>query len=143
MSGHGKIKIEKGALTDWGQQREELVRTRKEKDQARRAHLLEAAEGGTCQDQKETNPPRHTHFLETAEGGICQDTERTRLNKAHSPPEKQREGLVMIQKVADRAKHTHVLETAEGGMYQDTEKNQPSKAHSQTGDSRGRDLSGH
>ena len=37
----------------------------------------------------------------------------------------------------------HILEMAEGGSCQETERNQPSEAHSQTGDGKGRDLSGH
>ena len=59
---------------------------------------------------------------------------------------RQREGLVRTRKETDRASSTHFLETTEGGTCQDTKKNRASDArdaHSQTGDSRGRDLSGH
>ena len=38
---------------------------------------------------------------------------------------------------------THFLETTEGGTCQDMEGKQPSNGHSQTGDHRGKDLSGH
>jgi hypothetical protein len=61
LSGHGKKYTEEGALTSWRQQRDGLVRTQKEIDQAR------------C-----------TYLLETEGGGTCQDTERNRLSLAHS-----------------------------------------------------------
>jgi len=63
LSGHGTKLTKQGMLTSWRPQREGLVRTWKETDQAR------------C-----------THCLETAEGGTCQDTEGKRLSKAHSLP---------------------------------------------------------
>jgi hypothetical protein len=62
LLGHRKKPTDRGALTAWRQQREGLVRTRKEIDRA-----------------------RGTHFLETAEGGTCQDTERNRSSEGHSP----------------------------------------------------------
>jgi len=71
-----KEATKQGTLTNWRPQREGLVRTRKESDQARRTHSLETAEGGTCQDMKGSDRARHAHILETAEGGTCQDTER-------------------------------------------------------------------
>ena len=138
--------------------------------------------------QKKTNRARHTHILETAEGGTCQDTEKNWPSEAHSLSgdgrgmglsghtkilakrgtltnwRQRREGLVRAQKETDgarrthwletaeggtcqdterdgRVRHTHFLETAEGWTCQDTERNRVSKAHSQTRDSRGRDLS--
>ena len=96
--------------------------------------------------RKETDQARHTHFLEAAEGGICQDTQRNRLTEVHSlsgggrgrdlsahrkkrteqstltPWRQQREGLVMTQKETDRARRTHVLKMAEGGICQGHEK---------------------
>ena len=110
---------------------------------------------------------RDTHFLERTEGGTCQDTERNQLSEAHSLPgdgrwkdlseqgkkptkggpltpwRRQREGIVRSRKETDQARHTHKLKTAEGGTCQDMERNRSSKAHSRSGDSRGRDLSGH
>src|SRR5947208_2050200 len=101
--------------------------------------------------QKETNRARHTHVLETAEGGTCQDTERNRPSEVHSrtgdgrgrdlsghtkkPTERgsltswrwQREGLVRTRKETDRASHTHHLEMAEGRTCHDTQRNRPSK----------------
>ena len=56
---------------------------------------------------------------------------------------RQREGLVRTRKETDRPRRTHQLETAERGTCQDTERNRPTEAHSQTGDGRGKDLSGH
>ena len=38
--------------------------------------MLETAEEGLVRIQRETDQPRRTHMLETAEGGTCQDTER-------------------------------------------------------------------
>ena len=144
MLGHGNKPTDRGALTFWRRKREELVRTRKETDRARRTHQLAMAEGGTCQD-----------------------TERKRLTEAHSLPgdgrerdlsghgkkpidrgaltgwRRHREGLVRTRKEIDRPRCTHFLETEEGGTCQDTERNRPTEAHSLSGDGRGRDLSGH
>src|SRR5947208_2050197 len=63
LSGHRKKPTERGTLTYWRRQREGLVRTHKETDRARLTHVLEVAEGRTCQD-----------------------TERNRPSKSHSPP---------------------------------------------------------
>ena len=49
-SGHGKTPTKQGALTSWRQQRERLVRTREETNQARCTHQLETAKGGSFQD---------------------------------------------------------------------------------------------
>ena len=67
-----------------------------------------------------TDGARGTHSLGMAEGKTCQERKET-----------------------DRLRPTHFLEMAEGGTCQDTERDRLSKAHSQTGDGRGRDLSGH
>ena len=123
MSGHGKKLTNRGALTNWRQQREGLVRTR-----------------------KATNQPRHTHFLETAEGGTFQDMKKKLTNQGKGTLtswRQQREGLVRTWKETDRQRRTHTLETAEGGTCQDTESNQPTEAHSLPRDGRGRDVSGH
>ena len=50
LSGHGNKLTKQGALTSWRWQREGLVRTENETDQAKGTHTLEPAEGGTCQD---------------------------------------------------------------------------------------------
>jgi len=64
-----------------------------------------------------------THKLETAEGGTHQNMKKTK-----------------------QVTGTHKLETTEGGTHQNMplniERNQASDRHSQTGDHRGRDLSG-
>ena len=57
--GHGKKQSERGALTVCRRQREGLVRTRKEIDRPRRTHILETAEGGTCQGKE--NRPAEAH----------------------------------------------------------------------------------
>jgi hypothetical protein len=64
---HGKKPTEKGPLTSWRLQREELVKT-----------------------QKEPYRARPTHFLETAGGETCQDTQRNQLSEAHSRTEDDR-----------------------------------------------------
>ena len=63
-------------LTNWRRQREKLVKTQIEIDQARGTHVLETAEGGTCQNTEKTDRAGGTHILETVEGGNCQNTER-------------------------------------------------------------------
>ena len=60
LSGHGHKSAERRTLTTWRRQRERLVRTRKQIDQEKDTHLLETAEGATCQDT-ETNRPREGH----------------------------------------------------------------------------------
>ena len=47
------LKVTKqGRLTDWRPQREGLVRTQKESDQARQTHKLESAEGRASQHKE-------------------------------------------------------------------------------------------
>ena len=65
LSGHAKRSTDRDALTSLRRQREGLVRTRKETDRA---------------------TGMGTHILETAEGGTCQDMERNRPTEAHSHP---------------------------------------------------------
>ena len=56
LSGHRKKLADQGALTNWRQQREKLVRTQKETNQPRHTHILETKEGGTCQDSAINQP---------------------------------------------------------------------------------------
>ena len=51
LSGQGKKQTDQGALTSWRRQREGLVRTWKEINRETGTHILETAEGGTCQDR--------------------------------------------------------------------------------------------
>jgi hypothetical protein len=62
LSGHGNKPTERGPLTNWRRQKEGPVRTRKEIDRVRGTHILETAEGGTCQDT-ETNRSSEGHSL--------------------------------------------------------------------------------
>ena len=164
MSGHTKKSTDRGTLTTWRRQREGLVRTRKNPTDRGPLTYWRQQRVGLVRTLKETDRPRHTHILETAEGGTCQDTERNRPTEAHSPTgdgtgknlsghgkkltdrgalttwRRQREGLVRTRKESDRQGCTHTLETAEGGTCQDTQRNRPTEVHSQTGDSRGRNL---
>ena len=99
---------------------------------------------GLVRTRKETDRARRTHILETAEGETCQDTERDRPTEAHSRTKRrQREELVRTRKDTDQPMCTHSLEMAEEGACQDTERNRPTEVHSHTGDGRGMDLSGH
>ena len=50
LSGHRKKPTEPRILTLWRRWMVGLVRIRKETDRARRTHVLERAEGETCQD---------------------------------------------------------------------------------------------
>ena len=120
MSGHRRKATEQGTLTPWRPQREGFVRT-----------------------QKESNQERHTHFLETAEAGTSGHGKKLTEQGALTNWRPQRERLVRTWKESDRERHTHFLETVEGATCQDTKGKRPSKAHSQSGDHRGRDLSGH
>ena len=144
LSEHGKDQTEQGALTPWRRQREGFVRTRKETDRARGTHRLETAERGTCQDT-ERNRPSKGHSLSgdgrgrDLSGHEKKPTEQGTLTVWR----RQRKGLVRTRKENDRARCTHFLETAEAETCQDMEGNRQSKVHSLSGDSRGRDLSGH
>ena len=144
LSGHGKKSTDRGALTNWRRQREGIVRTRKEIDQPRRTHILETEEGGNCQDTKRNRPTEaHSHSGDGRGRDLSGHGKKSIDRGALTPWRRQREGLVRTRKGIDRPRHTHKLETAEAGTCQDTETNRPTKAHSQTGDGRGRDLSGH
>ena len=137
MSGYGKKPIDRGVLTSWRRQREELVRIQKDTD-------------------REVHSPTGD-----SRGRTSQDTERNRCTDAHSRPEdgkrrglsghgkqptkrgvltfwrRQREGLVRTWKETDRPRRTHQLETAEEGICQDTERNRPTESRSLSGDGRG------
>ena len=114
--------------------------------------------------RKDTDRARRTHILETAEGRTCQDTKRNRTREAYSRSGDgrgrdlsghgkkqtklgaltfwrwQRVGLVRTRKETHRAGCTHQLEMAEGGTCQDTKRNRLSKVHSRPGDNRWRDF---
>ena len=85
LSGHGKKQTEKGILTSWRQKREGLVKTRKEIDQARHAHILEMVKGGTCHDTERNRPSEVHSRTGDGRGGICQDTDKIRPSRGHSP----------------------------------------------------------
>ena len=74
-TGKGKT-TERGALTSWRRQRERLVRTQKESDRAWGTDFLQAAEGETRHDKGRKRPSEGTDQLEKAVGETCQDTER-------------------------------------------------------------------
>jgi hypothetical protein len=118
-SGYGKKPSERDTLTPWRQQREELVRTRKETERAWSTHKLVMAQGETCQDM-ERNRPSEVHSLSgVGRGGDLSGNGKTRPKEAHS-------------------------QTGDGrGTRQDTERTRPSEAHSHPGDGRGRNSSGY
>ena len=144
LSGHGKKKTDRGALTNWRRHRARLVRTRNETDRQRQTHCLETAEGEACQDA-ERNRQRKAHS--PTGGGRGRDLSGHEKKPTEQGPltpwRRQREGLVRTRKETNRARGTHRLETAQRWTCQDMERNRPSKAHSLSGDGRGRDLSGH
>ena len=133
-----------GELTLWRPQREGLVRTWKESDQARGTYKLETTEKGTCQDT-ERKQPRKGHSLPGDHRRRDLSGHRKKVTKQGTLTSwrRQREGLVRTQKESKQARGTHFLETTKGGPCQDMETKQLSKGHSLSGDHRGRDLSGH
>ena len=141
-SGQGKKVTKQGTLTNWRWQREGQVRTRKENDQARHAHRLEMAEGGTSQGKKRKQPSKE--HSQTGDGrGRDKSGHRNKVTKQGTLTNWrwEREGQVRTWKESNQARHTHQLEMAEGGTSQDKERKQPSKAHSLPGDGRERDKS--
>ena len=117
MSGHGKRPTEKGTFTNWRRQREGLVRTQKETVRAGGTHVLETAEGETCQDM-ERNRPSEAHSL-SGDG-------RGRDLSEHGKNPTERGTLTLWRR-----------QTCQG-----TERNRPGEAHSLPGDGRGTGLSG-
>ena len=113
LLGHGKKSTEGGTLTPWRRWRERLVRTRKEVNRVRDTHLLDTAEGGTCQDT-ERNRPSEGHSLPGDGRGWDLS------GNGKEPPgqgeltfwRRQREGLVRTRKQTHRSRGTHKLETA-------------------------------
>ena len=136
--------IKQGALTNWRWEMEGQVRTQKESNQARHTYRLETVEGGTSQNM-ETKQPSKVHLLP----GDSRERDKSGQGKKATKQGTltdwrwQREGPVRTRKESDQVRCTHKLEMGEGGISQDTERKPPSKAHSPTGDSRGRDKSGH
>ena len=111
----GKKPTDLGALTPWRWQREGLVRTRKETDRPRRTHILEKAEGGTCQDMERNRPTKaHSHpgdgIGRDLSGYGKEPTDRDAL----TPWRRHREGLVRTRKETDQVTGmgTHILENA-------------------------------
>ena len=156
LSGHRSLKTptDRGTLTSWRWQREGLVGTGKETDQARRTHVLGTAEGGTCHDT-ERNKPRRAHSpTEDGRGRESSGSERNRPTEARSLSGDSRgrelsghgkkqtdrgtlthwrwqmDGLVRTRKEIDRARRAHFLGVVEGRNCQDTEKtNRPRHTH--------------
>ena len=144
MSGHRQKPAKQGVLTNWRRQREGLVRKQKEISQTRHTHSLETAEGGTCQDTERHWPSEaHPHSGDGRGGDLSGHRKKLAKQGTLTPWRRQREGLVRSQEEIGQVRHTHFLETAAEETCQDRERNWPSGAHSQTGDGRGRDLSGH
>ena len=97
-----------------------------------------------CQET-ERNIPDEAHLLsrDSRVRDLSELIKKSIEQGALTSWKRRREGAVRTRKETARARRTHFLETAEGGTYQDTERNRPSEAHSLSGDSRGKDLSGH
>ena len=75
-SGQRKKTNKQGTLTYLGAQRERNLRTAKERQQAKRTHLLESADGGTSQDSEKGVRAKGTHQLESPDRGTTQENER-------------------------------------------------------------------
>ena len=141
MLGHGKEPTERGELTFWRWQRERLVRTRKEINRASGTHVLETAEGGTCQDT-ERNRPSEGYSLpgNGRERNLLGHGKKPTKQGAPTSWRRQRERLVRTQKGTDQTRGTHQLETAEVRTCQDTERSRLSEGDSLPGPGNGRGL---
>ena len=144
MSGYRKRLTERGKLTNWGQQREGHVRTRKETDRARCAHVLEMAKEGACQGTERNRPSEaHSRSRDGKGRGLSGHGKKQTERGALTFWRWQRKGLVRAWKKTDRARRAHVLEMAKEGACQGTERNRPSEARSRPGDGKGRDRRAH
>ena len=143
-SGHGKSPTERGALTSWRRHREGQVRTQKESYRARGTHQLETTSGGISQDTERIRPSKgHSHPRDDIGRDKSEHRMRPTERGTLTPWRRHRDRQVRTQKQSHRVRGTHILETASRGTSQDTERVAPSEGHSPTGDSIGRDKSGH
>ena len=118
LSGHEKKQTDQRALTSWRWQRGPLVRTRKESDRATRTHILDTAEGGTCQDTERNRPTNAYSLPGDGRGRHLSGYGKNPTNRrALTSWGQQREAPVRAQKA-----------------------NRPTDAHSLSGNGRGRHL---
>src|SRR5438874_1365827 len=96
LSGHGKKETEGGALTNWRQQREGLVRTRKESDRKRGTHFLEMAEGDLSGHRKKAIQQAALTFWRPQREGLVRTQEENDQARALTSWRWQREGPVRI-----------------------------------------------
>ena len=138
LSGHGKKPTERGELTSWGRQRKGLVKTWKETDRKRGTHQLEMEERGTCQDT-EINQPSERH---SRPGGDLSGRAKKPAEKGRSPPGdgRGRDLSGCGGKPTEQGEPTSWRRQREGLVK--TWK-QTNLRDSQTGDGRRDDLSGH
>ena len=108
LSEHGKKATEGRGLTSWRRQREELVRTRKERDSSTETHFLNTTEQEYVRTRKESNQETLTCWRQ--QRGTCEDLETNRPGEGDSPT------------------------VAEGVTREDMERNRPSEGHSHSGD---------
>ena len=130
MSGHRKKLTKQQALTNWRPQREGLVRTWKESNQAMGTYKLEITEGEACQEmeRKLTKQWALTSYRPQREGLVRTQKKATKqwVLTSWRP---QGEGLVRPQNKSDQVMGTHKLETPEGETCQDTERKGSSNRH--------------
>jgi hypothetical protein len=139
----GKYKKKKNPTFCKHRKRGTDQRTRKKKITTEHSQT-EECRGWTCQDTQGNRPTEAHSCSGDGRGRDLSGYARKQTDRgALTSWRRQREGLVRTRKETDRPRRTHVLETAEGGTCQDTQGNRPTEAHSQTGDGRGRDLSGY
>ena len=143
-SGHGNNPTEREALTLWRWHREKQVRTRKESDETRSTHELETASQGTGQDRERIRQNEGRSRTGDSIGrDISGHGKNTTGRGALTLWRRHCKGQVRTWNESDRARATHILKTASGWTCQDTERIRPSEGYSPTGDSIGRDKSGH
>ena len=131
----------------------------------RSTHVLDRAEGATCQDVERKRQSKGNPLSGDIRGGICQSTERKRSSEGNSLSgdgrgkdlsghgkkgakrwaltlwRQQRERLVRTQNEGDRVRGTHILEIAEGDLFRiPKESDQARRGNSLSEDRRRRDF---
>ena len=99
LSRHRKKPTEQVALTSWRQQREGLVKTWKEIDQAWGTHVLETAERGTYQDTDRNRPSKgHSHPGDSRGRDLLGHRKKLTERGVLTAWRRQREGLIRARR---------------------------------------------
>jgi hypothetical protein len=142
-SGQRRKVRKQGALTFCRAQREGLVRTAKETQQARGTHCLSSAERGTGQDS-ERNAAIERHSLPVERRARDWPGRQKKYCKrgALTACRAQGEGLVRTAKETLQARGTHYLSSAERRSGQDIDRKSASEGHSPSVERRARNWLG-